>query len=76
MKTSRKTESADAGSLQQLCSEEYAVEWNGGEGWKRLSQKKPTEQEARIYARWVLNGKHQEYRIIEITEKILPNEKS
>jgi hypothetical protein len=58
------------------CSAEYAVEWNGGEGWKRLAQTKPTEQEAREYAEWVLVKDHQEYRIIEITEKILPNKPS
>jgi hypothetical protein len=50
----------------------YAVEWNAGEGWKRLAQTKPTEKEAREYAEWVLIKDLQEYRIIEITEKILP----
>lgn len=54
-------------------SAEYAVEWNGGAGWKRLAQRKSTEQEARDYAKWALDGGTQEYRIIEITEKILPN---
>ena len=59
--------------LPAPCSAEYAVEWNGGEGWKRLAQTKPTEKEAREYAEWVLVKDHQMYRIIEITEKILPD---
>ena len=61
------------GSLHPAGSAEYAVEWNGGEGWKRLAQTKPSWKEAREYAEWVLVKDHQEYRIIEITEKILPN---
>lgn len=64
--------SPDADRLN-ASSVEYAVEWNGGEGWKRLAQTKPTEKEAREYAEWVLVKDHQMYRIIEITEKVLPN---
>jgi hypothetical protein len=76
MNTKPETETVIAGSPASDGSAEYAVEWNGGEGWKRLAQTKPTEKEAREYAEWVLVKDREMYRIVEITEKILPNDQA